>query len=137
MVRPAAVPGASRTWPALVLGAALLGLAGCGTPLGEACGTDLDCGATDLFCLKPTVAGTLAARGVCSFAAQAAGGRCLSSGDCEGPAFCSNELSTAERLFSGTCTAPQASGEPCWKGAHCASPAKCLGATAAAPGKCG
>lgn len=116
--------------------AALL-LAACGSPLGLACGDDAACGGDDLVCIKPTVAGAPAATGVCTFAFQAVGGRCLASGDCKSPSFCSNELSTAERQFSGACAAPQPAGAACWKNSHCQGPLKCLGATASARGSCG
>jgi hypothetical protein len=105
----------SRARTALL--ALCVALPACATATGDPCTDDASCG----DCTRPF---------------RAAGERCLSSDDCAPELFCSNSLSTTERLFSGVCTAGQGAGERCRVDRDCASPLRCKGASSAALGAC-
>jgi hypothetical protein len=124
----------SRARTALL--ALCVALPACATATGDPCTDDASCGDAAFVCMKAAVSGAPAAIGVCTRPFRAAGERCLSSDDCAPELFCSNSLSTTERLFSGVCTAGQGAGERCRVDRDCASPLRCKGASSAALGAC-
>ncbi len=111
--------------------AAALLLCACGASPGRHCSEDSACG-DELICLKPAGG----ANGICTFRFAGQGDRCLSGGDCGPGLFCSNDLSTGTRQFSGACRPLQGEGAPCLKSSNCQPPLQCDGAGAESLGSC-